>query len=473
MKNKYVFCVLLVVGQLLFSAQLYSIPQLGHPREFPSSVDNSLLKYFPPIINQKGGSCAQASGIGYMFTYEINRLKDVDAKLEENQYSYLYTWNFLNEGNGEGGFVDSGLLIAQRLGVMTEKDYGYSSAYQYKWASGYEKYYNAVHNRVKDILTFKAVSEDDIITIKEYLASKDDSFGGILCFSLYTKGWDMLSNYSGPSLTGYKSLLRSVGNDGAHALTIVGYDDLVESYDSDDKLSKGAFIVVNSWGETAHDRGRFYLPYHLFTNRIQEAGQVKNLSDEVTGINVQIHEPKIMFRIQLEYSSRDDLNISMMGKDGDKEYQKSSFVFNNNGGDYPMCGSYGVASVFECGLEFYETPMTEYKLCITRSERGKLSGSGKLLHFSVVDYNNDPPMEYHCPLEAHGVDLKLGKNIFEISERGSIYVSASRMNWKTGPYLPLNKTFIIRSAEGKYYKMLPTKFERSSGKARIVYKPLK
>ena len=32
----------------------------------PSFVDNTKLMYFPPLVDQKGGSCAQASGIGYM-----------------------------------------------------------------------------------------------------------------------------------------------------------------------------------------------------------------------------------------------------------------------------------------------------------------------------------------------------------------------------------------------------------------------
>ena len=40
----------------------------------PVSVDNSTSTAFPPIIDQTGGSCAQASGIGYMFTYEVNTL---------------------------------------------------------------------------------------------------------------------------------------------------------------------------------------------------------------------------------------------------------------------------------------------------------------------------------------------------------------------------------------------------------------
>ena len=42
--------------------------------ELPAWVDNSTSKYFPAVFNQIGGSCAQSSGIRYMFTYEMNRL---------------------------------------------------------------------------------------------------------------------------------------------------------------------------------------------------------------------------------------------------------------------------------------------------------------------------------------------------------------------------------------------------------------
>ena len=62
----------------------------------PSSVDNSLLKYFPTVIDQIGGSCAQASYIGYMFTYEMNRLLDRDGSTPDHQFSYLYTFTLQN-----------------------------------------------------------------------------------------------------------------------------------------------------------------------------------------------------------------------------------------------------------------------------------------------------------------------------------------------------------------------------------------
>ena len=76
----------------------------------PDGVDNSKLIYFPPLISQIGGSCAQASYIGYMFTYEMNRLLNRNAsETKDNQFSYLYTWNFINGGIDEGSLGTEGL----------------------------------------------------------------------------------------------------------------------------------------------------------------------------------------------------------------------------------------------------------------------------------------------------------------------------------------------------------------------------
>ena len=91
--------------------------------QLPTSVDNSKTKYFPPILSQRGGSCAQASAIGYMLTYELNRLLDRDASASaENRMDYLFSWNMLNGGEDQGGFAEEGLYLAQRYGMMSEAD---------------------------------------------------------------------------------------------------------------------------------------------------------------------------------------------------------------------------------------------------------------------------------------------------------------------------------------------------------------
>ena len=207
----------------------------------PKSVDNSKSMYFPKIISQAGGSCAQASGIGYMFTYEINRMLGRDAKLSaDNRFSYLFTWNMLNEGIDQGSFVEDGLNIAKRYGVMTEADYGPSGEYQFRWANSFDKYVNAMHYRAAEILTFK----DSIPILKRYLYDAGDgsATGGVLTFSCQSTGWTINNYYDGPSETGYHSLLTKLATEGSHAVTIAGYDDLVTYTDDKGITHTGAFM---------------------------------------------------------------------------------------------------------------------------------------------------------------------------------------------------------------------------------------
>ena len=84
------------------------LPALMSGQELPQYVDNSVNKYFPPIIDQSGGSCAQASSIGYVFTYEMNRHLDRDASASPaNRFSYQFIWNLVNDGVDQGGFAEA------------------------------------------------------------------------------------------------------------------------------------------------------------------------------------------------------------------------------------------------------------------------------------------------------------------------------------------------------------------------------
>lgn len=75
----------------------------------PYYFHNDTNIYFPPIFNQDGGSCVQASEIGYTLTYELNRLRNIatgsweDTSAYCNLYSPLYSYNFLNKGDGGNG----------------------------------------------------------------------------------------------------------------------------------------------------------------------------------------------------------------------------------------------------------------------------------------------------------------------------------------------------------------------------------
>lgn len=444
-----------------------------NPIRLPSAIDNSKLKYFPPIINQKGGSCTQASGIGYMFTYEINRLLDRDAhESQNNRFSYLFSWNMLNEGQDQGDFVEQGLYIAKHYGIMTEQDYGTTSGtYQFKWASGYDKYLQAIKYRVKEVHTFP----DSIPLMKRWLydAGNGSSHGGILTFSTMSRGWIFDNNYNGPSVTGYKSILKALATQGAHALTIVGYDDNVCYADEKGTSHKGAFIVANSWGTAMHDNGKFYLPYDFFKNK-ERPQQL--LSNTVEAISVCIHNPKVVFKVGLDFSSRDDISFAMgTGNDtlnnGDINYHPCK-IFRNNGGDYPMQGKYMPENI-EIAVDISDL-ITEdnpneqdFYLNIIRGFRGRIKGKGRITALSLMDYRNKESKEYvykgTLPME-----LKDGNNVFHISSRQK-HTSKSPYSYLKTEEQTTEKTFYIRTADGKKAKIEFLDSDKRQQKINIRY----
>lgn len=464
--------------QLLLDARLPWTPLFGKTRAMlPLCTDNSCLLYFPQIIDQQGGSCAQASGIGYMFSYEVNRLLERDAsKSNSNTFSYLFTWNFLNGGVDEGGFVEQGLNIAQKYGVMTNADFGYSSTYAFKWASGYEKYLNALRYKVDKIYTFNSTTKQGIELIKRYLYDKGTgaASGGIVTFSTLSRNWKIIG-YSGPSLTNYHSILTSLATDGAHSLTIVGYDDTVEFTDKTGQIHHGAFIVVNSWGNYSHDHGRFYLPYYFFTHR-ENITEIQ-LSSTMTGIDVKLYQPKLVFKVGLSYSSRDDLAMAYGASDNRlaevPDVRYNSVIMSNQGGDYPMGGAYEKETSFELALDYTshlsdaEHQYARYFLNVIRSQRGKVKGEGKVDYFSVTDYRGQEPKEYIC--RRPGTDLKWGSNWFVVPTVPRYIVSASPYAWRDKDDKVSGKTYIIRTANGKYAKLRFMNYNAQTGKFNMQY----
>ncbi|MFA6352439.1 MAG: hypothetical protein WCW86_08965, partial [Bacteroidales bacterium] len=80
MKHLLTAILILVTGLSLRAQEsapfpLYPVPEAYYLKSnptLPHKVDNSTLPFFPPVFNQFGYSCNQASSVGYVFTYEIN-----------------------------------------------------------------------------------------------------------------------------------------------------------------------------------------------------------------------------------------------------------------------------------------------------------------------------------------------------------------------------------------------------------------
>lgn len=67
-------------------------------------------------------------------------------------------------------------------------------------------------------------------------------------------------------------------NYGAHAMVIIGYDDNAVAIDQHGKSHKGLFILRNSWGPNAGDKGNYYMSYEYLANLAFELIRVRALA---------------------------------------------------------------------------------------------------------------------------------------------------------------------------------------------------
>lgn len=455
--------------------------------ELPQGIDNSLLKYFPEVFNQQGNSCSQASGVRYVFSYEVNRMLDRDAKASTaNVFSYHFTWNYLNNGVDEGSHPELGYDMMKTGGVATLVDMPDESAAvsATTWLTGYDKYLNAMSYRVKTYEKFSLKTTDGIQRLKLFLYNRgvNGKAGGVVTFSCLSSDWKEQA-YKGSSVTGLKDIIVKNGTDGAHALTIVGYDDTVAyDFNNDGQITedeKGAFIFVNTWGRWWASEGRCYYPYKLFLTPASEGG-LADLSAMALMVEPEVHKPEIVFKVNLTYTSRNDLFFRLGVADGDNASSPSVVLgypmMQNQGGDFYMRGE-GSAEAFKTievamnftdklkEFEHFENP--KFFLITRKIAVGKV-GEGQINSFSVIDYRTNK--EYVC--EQKNVKIG-GETILSTADRRDSDVSANPNNWlQTGGNSIVKSPFILRTAIGEQVKLQFEEYEPETGQVRIRYQQL-
>lgn len=465
--------------------------------DLPSSVDNSQSPYFPAIINQYGGSCAQASGIHYLFTYEVNRMleRPVQGKTV-NTFSYRWIWNLLNEGKDQGGFSSDGIEITKTAGCMTVADFGDETAYDFRWPTGYDKYYRAMFYKTKKSSTVDLNSMEGIHTLMSYMYDKNDGHpgGGIAVFSISSDNWGY-EDYSGPSETGYEEIINMKGTGGPHAMTLVGYDLSVEfdcngdSIISDDE--KGAFILVNSWGTWWGSEGRAYIPFKYFIG----AGYNNSMTSwdaQALCIETEYRKPLIGLRLKLSYSSRNDLVIRFGAADGyqatksDKGAILNYPIMQGQGGEHNMQGTmFSGGQTIEMGFDLsaLKEPTDRMKapcflIVLAKTVVGK-SGTGHLMDATVYDYANDTT--YYRTFSESERGIKVGYRLIKLPT--TLEFRNSYNEWYEPCYTTSNllaqpedftrqpdwkdRTFGVRKAKGGFAKIKVTDYNPQNRKITL------
>lgn len=339
--------------------ELAKIPMLKIDNKYktkslPSSLDNSTLPYFRPIFNQTDGCCAQASGIAYNFTYEINLARGTNATDTANQFPTHFTYNFLNGGDGNNGsWYGDGWNIIAANGCPTVATYGGIAQDARYWMSGYSNYESAINNRVLDMFDIDASTPEGLKTMKWWMYNHGDgsNFGGIVNFAAGVSDvFTITNNY----------IITKWGSSVNHAMTFVGWDDNI-GYDvnNDGQITnniditgdgnvdmrdweKGALIMVNSWGNSFGNNGKAYVLYRLLALPSSQGG-IGN-GNIVSSIHVrQTYKPQTIMRVTMQHSNRSIIKvIAGISDDTNSTEPKQTMtfpVFNNQGGSYPMRGT--------------------------------------------------------------------------------------------------------------------------------------
>jgi len=423
--RKLLFIIFLIAAAVTGKSQsfddypLYPVPEkyrLKGGAGLPYRIDNTKKSYFPSVFNQYGWSCNQASSIGYVFNYEINRLRKVPSNVPENLHTPGFVWNLLNSANGGVGvsYFDSWEIV-KTAGCPNYVDYPFYQTGTGIWMSGYPQYYRAMQNRISVNYSLPVGTPEGLAIFKQYLVDhfEDSPDGGVASFQIASERMDT-KNWTDPESDEQWPVIWTFGKDVGHAMTFVGYNDSVKvdlnrdgKFTNDVDTNKdgivdmkdwevGALLAVNSWGSGWGKGGKSYILYSVVAHEGNDGGiwnrsvhvikAMKSYNPELTMRVVMRHEQRKKFRILAGFST---------DTTAEKPQKTISFpIFNHQGDNTPLTDHENQADNkrFEFGLDI--TPFisqlepgmpVKFFLVVEENDPNNLA-AGQVDEFSVIHY---------------------------------------------------------------------------------------
>lgn len=389
------------------------------PMALPTRVNNAEKIYFRPIFDQGGGSCGQASGVGYTFTYEIDLDRNLSAQVAANQYPHYYTWNFLNGGFGGGSWYFDGWDIIRENGCPNLPTWGGNmTGDNTRWMTGFDNYVSGMHNRTVSYAQIQEVNTPaGIDNLKRWLFDHGtgEAVGGLACFAVLIYNADYVTLAPGTPDAG-KTMLIKWGDGGYHAMTIVGYNDGVRyDFNGDGQYTNnidingdgvvnvsdwevGAFLFANSWGTGYVDNGFCYMAYKSIADSDKTGNNALTWNAVHVVMTEPVTNPQMVMKARITYPLRNQLDIYATVTQNGVTLIKEFECFSNQGGSLPMQGS-GNNQPIELGLDVSSlfaqidpNACATFSLNVAESDWAG-STNGTINSFSLVDYTTGTPVE--------------------------------------------------------------------------------
>lgn len=443
----------------------------------PVRVNNAERIYFPPIFQQENASCTAAARIAYMFTYEMNAARRLDASVEKNQYPTHYNWlHYYQNTDYPSVLKDHGVPDAVTYGGRTfSKDFGpdqnwYSN--DYGWMQGYDKWYAAMFNRIERAAMFpvNVRTEEGREAVKQWLWNHQGNSafdaGGVCTIEIgFVQGYSTslvpeteTNRALGVVGDGY---VKSWGVQIDHEMVVVGYDDRIE-FDLDnngiagekDKDEVGAWIIANSWGPQWDCNGLIYCPYKTAVcigtngNGNPDKYRMGFWNPEVYYV-LPDYKPLRTMKLSIDFSKRSEISLvagiasDTSATEPEKTVAMEYFKFGGNGmkldyeihpdAETPMLGRWADGKLHDEPMELgYDlTALSQgydlrkpLKYFFVIDSKQSTSGEGHVNSMSVIDYEFDPyGVETQANIPADGLQIanKGGKTIVSVIVGGESF----------------------------------------------------
>ncbi|HZK85443.1 MAG TPA: FlgD immunoglobulin-like domain containing protein [Desulfosporosinus sp.] len=257
-------------------------------------------------------------------------------------------YNLINGGTDGGAYVEDAGDLLENVGAATLTDFPYIPGDYYTQPCADVKY-KAQVNRIRDwkVLFTKNDSNDQILQLtKAYLYTGDLPVVG-LDVGLYF-------NYPIKKPDGNSFITTDNNPYGAHAITVVGYDDEIITPEG-----HGAFKFINSWGTDWGSNGFSYMTYPAYVNAVH-AGYVftdlVNMTSEQLPVKIQNN-----VNFNITFRGNGSYNFAIKDNVGNLVYRSDSLQSAGNVTSVQWLGNDSNGSLVSDG---------QYQLKLTTSKDG-------------------------------------------------------------------------------------------------------